>query len=272
MMRERIAEIFSADKTMRREYKVGSVRFGLRELPGDDFFQMGNEEGEKYSDRTERPRHVRRIAPFACTEYLVSQGLWTEVYELAKNRNVMFDENRLQYRSFSSFGANHPVENVSWYDAQEFCRVLNVLMEKRDEYFRLPSEAEWEYAARAGARKTLFSGGNNLAEVGWYNWNTSEVTMPVGLLAPNVFGLYDLSGNVWEWCEDDWQGNHENYPSDGQARINNPNQRGEHRVRRGGSINGYEGTCSCANRFGWKPASRNNDVGFRIVCPVTDSS
>ena len=201
-------------------HRVNGHEFRFRNLPAADNFLMGNNEGEEESFGDEHPRHPRSIAPFALAEYPVTQALWAAVYELAGQRGLTFDAELLRPNPSYFPGPNRPVENVSWDDVHEFCRVLNELLEKPKGHFCLPSEAEWEYAAREGKRDTLYAGSNQLAEVGWYYDNSGKEIMPVGLLAPNDFGLYDLSGNVREWCEDDWHSGYGNRPSNRRARNN----------------------------------------------------
>jgi len=248
--------------------EVNGHAFRFRNLPGMDNFQMGNNEGEEDSYEDEQPRHARSIAPFALAEHPVTQALWTAVYEQAQTKKLEFKEELLRPNPSNFLGPNRPVENVSWDAANEFCRVLNLLLDKPLGHFRLPSEAEWEYAARAGKRETLYAGSNQLNEVGWYDKNNEKETMPVGLLTPNAFGLYDLSGNVYEWCEDDWHNNYNNHLPDGRAWIDDPGNRAEYRVQRGGSWYYYAGYCRCAYRLSRGPDFRDYDIGFRLAAPV----
>ncbi|MBC6995555.1 formylglycine-generating enzyme family protein [Neolewinella lacunae] len=252
-------------------YQVNGYSFHLRNLPGADHFLMGseNEEAESFDD--EKPQHSRNIAPFALAEHPVTQALWTAVHTQASARGLEFDEELLRPNSAYFPGPNRPVENVSWIDAHEFCRVLNELLDKPKGYFRLPSEAEWEYAARAGKRETLYAGSNQLNEVGWYDGNNDKETMPVGLLTPNAFGLFDLSGNVWEWCEDDWHENYNNHPLGSEAWVDDPAERAEGRVQRGGSWSDYAGYCRCAFRYLRRPGFRCFNLGFRLAAPVAES-
>ena len=160
-------------------------------------------------------------------------------------------------------GDNLPVENVSWDDVQAFIRKLNQLTGKR---YRLPTEAEWEYAARGGnkSRGYKYAGGNNIDEVAWYDGNSGERTHPVGKKRPNELGLYDMSGNVWEWCSD-W------YDEDyyGNSPQNNPQgpASGSSRVFRGGSWLNYAILCRSASRYYSTPDSRYGLIGFRLVSP-----
>jgi len=149
-----------------------------------------------------------------------------------------------------------PVTRVSWHDARAFCERIDG---------RLPTEAEWEYACRAGTTTRFYAGGNeaDLDRAGWYDANSGGRVHPVGQKKPNVFGLYDMHGNVWEWCEDDWHGNYKCAPTDGNAWIDNP--RGGARAVRGGSWFFDPPYCRSACRLGFDPDYRNDGIGFRVV-------
>jgi formylglycine-generating enzyme required for sulfatase activity len=147
-----------------------------------------------------------------------------------------------------------PVVGVSWEDGLRYATWAGL---------RLPSEAEWEYACRAGTRTRFYSGDieNDLKEVGWYSENSGKKLHPVGEKKPNAWGLYDMHGNVWEWVEDDWHDSYKKAPDDGRAWVDNP--RGSFRVMRGGGW--YDGAqhCRSAVRF-IAPGSRSGSVGFRL--------
>ena len=164
---------------------------------------------------------------------------------------------RVNPSNWKSF--DRPVEMVSWNDAQEFCAELSRLTGRR---FTLPTEAEWEYAARGGKKSTSakYSGSSSVAAVAWYNGNSGGQTHPVGKLRANELGIYDMSGNVWEWCYD-WYGN---YSSTSQTDPVGPGS-GSSRVLRGGSW--YDGArrCRVANRGDYSPDGRSDDIGFRVV-------
>lgn len=189
---------------------------------------------------------------FWASKYLVTQ----ELYEQVMGKNP------------SRFKGKHrPVEMVSWRDAQVFLEKLN--SDKQIKLndglaFHLPSEAMWEYAARAN-EKTQYSGSNVLAEVAWYNKNSYEQTMPVGLKEPNAFGLYDLSGNVWEWCADaieDWQKMPiDKTPSDGLPYLSD---RYEVKILRGGSCYNDVNFCRVGYRGRSNDFYHSDNVGFRV--------
>ncbi|MGF1532361.1 MAG: formylglycine-generating enzyme family protein, partial [Bernardetiaceae bacterium] len=157
--------------------------------------------------------------------------------------------------------AKHPVESVSWDDAVAFCQMLSELTGKA---YALPSETQWEYAAKGGQQSKGFeyAGSNEIDKVAWYNGNAKGTTHPVGEPDPNELGLYDMSGNVWEWCADDWHGDYKGAPQDGSAWVDNP--RGPGRVLRGGSWLLNAQHCRVANRFSLNPNIRSYDIGFRL--------
>jgi formylglycine-generating enzyme required for sulfatase activity len=158
---------------------------------------------------------------------------------------------------------DRPVEYVSWYDARAFCTALSALTGRT---FSLPSEAQWEYACRAGTT-TLYSYGDSDALLGDYAWwylNSGSQTHPVGTKLPNDWGLYDMMGNVWEWCLDSWHTNYSGAPNDGSAWEP---ETGSSRVLRGGSWgNGYPWIFRSAYRgYNFNPDIRNYGIGFRVL-------
>jgi formylglycine-generating enzyme len=179
-------------------------------------------------------------------------------------------------------GVQHPVEQVSWYDAIRFCGMLNKELNEKSELaklstlpekeldkfkpdpswsgFRLPTESEWEYAAKGDTPELKYSGNDILDLVGWYGANSGEETKPVGRKFPNSFGLYDMCGNVWEWCWD-W------YDEYNKKELNNPigSKTGTYRVLRGGSWDFDAAACRASNRYDGDPDDRYYLIGFRIV-------
>ncbi|MBK6996429.1 MAG: formylglycine-generating enzyme family protein [Lewinellaceae bacterium] len=154
-----------------------------------------------------------------------------------------------------------PVINVTWEDAQEYCKWLS---EKTGQQYRLPTEAEWEFAAMGGtiSKGFNFAGSNDLNEVGWYDVNSGSKTQPVGEKKPNELGLHDMSGNVWEWCADAWHDNYIGAPADSLAWEEN---KGTPRVLRGGAWDTNFFNCRVSRRNYYHPNYRINDYGFRIA-------
>ena len=206
--------------------------------------------GEESWYRHERPSHSVKIKrSFYLQTTPVTQGQW---------QRLMGDNPSF----FKDGGENCPVEQVSWEDAQQFIKKLNK-REKTKEY-RFPSEAEWEYACRAGS-EAEFSFGDDverLDDYAWYGKNSDKKTHPVGQKKPNAWGLYDMHGTVWEWVEDDYHWDYTGAPNDGRAWIDNP--RGSDRVIRGGGWNGDAGRCLSATRGIKRPGDHSSNVGFRL--------
>ena len=197
-----------------------------------------------YSD--EKPAHQVTVSSFYIGKYEVTQEQW----------KMIMGSNPSNFK-----GDNLPVESVSWYDVQEFIRKLNAQTGKQ---YRLPTEAEWEFACRGGLQSAhyKYSGSNNLNDIAWYSDNSGKTTHPVGTKSPNELGIYDMNGNVWEWC-DDWYGA---YSSGAQT---NPQgtASGSYRVFRGGSCYCIARYARVSNRFNSTPDFRNyNLLGFRLAC------
>jgi formylglycine-generating enzyme required for sulfatase activity len=249
-------------------YTVSDLPLTMIDLPGREAFWMGSASGDEDAFPGEYPQHQVALTPFALAQFPVTQGLWGSVLARARVQGIDPKEQGVPDNPSRFRGASRPVEQVNWHEARNFCTLLNKVLQLPPNHFRLPSEAEWEYAARAGKPTHSYAGSNQLEEVGWYRGNNYKATAPVGLLAPNAFGLYDLSGNVWEWCEDDWHGGYDNAPDDGSAWVDDPDTRAEVRVLRGGSwINGPR-FCRCAYRYWGRPDFRDFIVGFRLAAPV----
>ena len=208
-------------------------------------FTMGAtpEQGsDAYDD--ENPAHKVTLSDYYIGKYEVTQEEW---------RSVM-GNNPSNFK-----GANNPVETVSWNDCQEFIKKLNELTGMQ---FRLPTEAEWEYAARGGnkSRGYKYSGSNTIGEVAWYDGDSSKATHQVGTKQANELGLYDMSGNVWEWCSD-WYSYYSSSPS------TNPigSYTGPYRVCRGGSWFSNAQYCRVSNRFNYYPGYRYYNIGMRLA-------
>lgn len=188
----------------------------------------------------------------------LSQAFEIGVYEVTQQQFVQL------MGTTPSKGPSHPAANVSWNEAAAFCRKLSRLAEEETAgyMYRLPTEAEWEYACRAES-ETTFSFGNNevrLSKFAWHDANSRNSTHPVGELLPNAWGLYDMHGNVWEWCSD-WHGEYPNGPlTDPIGPVT-----GTYRVCKGGSFGFTAWSCRSSNRYGNTPDSQIADLGFRVV-------
>ena len=211
---------------------------GFVPIPAGEFM-MGSENG----NAAEKPVHrVRLSQPFEMGKYEVTQAQWEAV----------MGNNPSYFR-----GGNRPVEQVSWYDVQEFIEKLNAL---DDGYvYRLPTETEWEYACRAGSNGDY---AGKLEAMAWYDHNSGQMTHPVGAKQPNAWGLYDMHGNVFEWCQD-WYDS--NYYAQSPSVDPQGSESGTFRVKRGGGWMFSAGFARSAARDLYSPAYRFNFLGFRLV-------
>jgi formylglycine-generating enzyme required for sulfatase activity len=224
----------------------------MLKIPGGSFL-MGSPEGQENDD--ERPQHLVTVPEFFMGKYPVTQAQWRSIAALPSVKISL----KLNPSHFK--GADRPVENVSWHQAVEFCQRLSRLTP--DEY-RLPSEAEWEYACRANT-VTQFCFGDTLDEkLANFNENVRQTTA-VGSYPPNVFGLLDMHGNVWEWCLDNWCENYHGAPIDGSAWINSNTEKDYIRLLRGGSWIDDPDFCRSASRERDKADCHEGFVGFRVV-------
>ena len=218
-------------------FKQPRIEFVL--IPAGEFM-MGSPDSEAGRHRTEGPVHrVTFAKPFYLAKYEVTQGQWKAV--MGSNPS-----------DFKAAGKDAPVENVSWNDCLAFCKKTEL---------SLPTEAQWEYACRAGT-KTRFNLGDtdgDLVRAGWFLGNSEGTTHPVGKKTANAWGLYDMHGNVWELCEDNWHNNYTGAPTDGSAWLGGLSDR----VSRGGSPLYYAQDCRSANRGRDDLSFRNYDLGFR---------
>jgi len=189
------------------------------------------------------------------------KGFWIARHQVTNAQYERFDASHK--RSLSSRGDSHPVVSISWEDARRYCEWLS----ESGLPVRLPSEAEWECACRAGTGTEYWSGDEeaDLARVGWYAGNVGSGTHPVAVKPANPFGLHDMHGNVWEWCEDKGHENYEGAPDDGSAWVEGGSPR---RVFRGGSWYNPAEVCRSAFRIGWHPSSRGVYLGFRPAISV----
>lgn len=228
----------------KRTYTVNGVSFAMVRVAGGTF-TMGSSDGDSEANSDEKPAHEVSLSDYSIGETEVTQALWKAVMGSTP--------------SYFKGDLQHPVEQVNWNDCQEFILKLNSLTGAT---FRLPTEAEWEYAARGGSRSRdyKYSGRNAIASVAWYGDNSSRTTHPVKGKSPNELGLYDMSGNVWEWCAD-WS---DSYLSSSQTNPEGPSS-GSYRVLRGGSWGSDAGRCRVMCRSCDDPLRKNGSRGFRLA-------
>ena len=248
------------------KFTVNGVSFEMVRVEGGTFRMGATSEQEDEADSDEKPVHSVTLSSYYIGKTEVTQALWQAV----------MGSNPSGFK-----GADLPVERVSWNDCQEFIQKLNSLTGRN---FRLPTEAEWEFACRGGnnSRGYKYSGRNKLGSVAWYNGNSGGKTRsvgtflwggftaptgdsggkthPVGTKTPNELGIYDMSGSVWEWCND-WYGS---YTANSQTNPTGP-QSGSGRVRRGGSWFNDAKSCRSSNRNGNYPPDRCNFLGLRLA-------
>jgi formylglycine-generating enzyme required for sulfatase activity len=225
-------------------------------IPGGNF-QMGSPTTEAGRKANESPQHLVNISPFYLGKYVVTQ----EQYQAVMGNNPA-----------ELKGAKRPVEQVSWGESREFCQKL---AQKTGKNYRLPSEAEWEYACRAGTTTPFHFGETITPELVNYNGEfpygqapqglNREVTTNVGTFPPNAFGLYDMHGNVWEWCSDAWHDNYTGAPTDGSSWEVWTSVVTFVRVLRGGSWSYYAANCRSADRLSYPAFSAYGHIGFRVA-------
>jgi len=245
----------SAQAQYFRENLGNGVTLDMVVIPGGTFL-MGSPNSEEGRQDSESPQHSVTIAPFHMGKFAVTQAQYQAI--VGKNPSGFKGEKR-------------PVEQVSWHDAITFCQKLS---EKTGNLYRLPSEAEWEYACRAGTTTPFYFGETITPDLVNFNGNYTygsaskgiyrEQTIDVGSFPPNGFGLHDMHGNVWEWCEDHWHSNYEGAPTNGSAWTTGGDS--NYRSLRGGSWDYDPRYCRSAFRNSLRPVVRYDYVGFRVVC------
>ena len=225
-------------------FTVNGVSFEMVGVEGGTFRMGATSEQEGEANSNEKPVHSVTLSSYYIGKTEVTQALWQAV----------MGSNPSYFK-----GADLPVESVSWGDCQEFIRKLNTMTGQN---FRLPTEAEWEFACRGGnnSRGYKYSGSNNLGSVAWYDDNSGNKTHSVATKSPNELGIYDMSGNVWEWCSD-WYGD---YSSDAQTNPKGPVS-GSDRVCRGGSWYFIVRYCRSSNRLNGNSTNRYNYLGLRLA-------
>ena len=224
-------------------------------IPAGEFLMGTLPDNQEEVPRTEIPQHKVKLASFQFGIYPVTIYQFNFAMRLPK---VKIDLGEKKQARYSWKSDKYPVTGVAWAEAIEFCDRLSLYTGKK---YRLPSEAEWEYACRAGTT-TKYSFGDTITEnqANFYRMGKENRLMPVGQFPPNDFGLYDMHGNVWEWCQDNWHSNYDGAPTDGSAWLGNS----EYHVLRGGSWCAYLGYCCSAYRS--TDGYLSGNIGFRVVC------
>ncbi|MFM7219962.1 MAG: SUMF1/EgtB/PvdO family nonheme iron enzyme, partial [Nodosilinea sp.] len=258
------------------EYRVENLARGVTlemvAIPGGQF-QMGSPETEAERDGSEGPQHLVTVPGFWMSKYPVTQVQWKAVAAWPKVKQDLNSEpSRFK-------GNNSPVEQVSWHDAVEFCARLS---QKTGQEYRLPTEAEWEYACRAGTTTPFYFGETITSDLvnfcSSYTYGSAptgryrEQTTNAGSFPANAFGLYDMHGNVWEWCLDQWHSNYEGAPIDGSAWLDANANENARRVLRGGSWGSLPKNCRSAVRDDNNADGRSYYYGFRVVCLASRTS
>ncbi|MEH2182374.1 SUMF1/EgtB/PvdO family nonheme iron enzyme [Nostoc sp.] len=218
-------------------------------------FMMGSPEGETKRDKDESPQHQVKVPRFFMGKYEITQAQY----------QAIMDNNPSNFK-----GEKRPVEGVNWDDAVEFCKKLS---QKTGKNYRLPSEAKWEYACRAGTKTPFYFGETITTDLVNYNGDNPYGSAPkgefrkettnVGIFSPNSFGLYDMHGNVYEWCRDVYNENYQDAPKDGSAWLTGEENDG--RLLRGGGWNDYAWDCRSANRHNYYHTHLDYVIGFRVV-------
>ena len=241
-------------------------------------FTMGSPPNEKDSYDDERPQQKVNVPTFFIGKYPITQAQWRAIASRTDLKvdpsaplRVNLDLNPANFKDRPD-SDRRPVEQVNWYDAIEFCARLSKLTRRE---YRLPSEAEWEYACRAGTTTPFYFGETITGELANYNAGSTYAeeakgehrgeTTPVGQFPPNAFGLYDMHGNVWEWCADTWHDNYDGAPTDGSVWTENGND--NRSPMRGGSWGSIPDICRSAFRNYYdRRGNRSGLNGFRVVC------
>jgi formylglycine-generating enzyme required for sulfatase activity len=249
-------------------------------IPGGTF-EMGSPETEEGHASNESPQHTVKVPAFFMGKNPVTQAQWKAVADRLPQIN-----RKLNPKPSRFDGNNYPVENVSWHDAIEFCARLSKLSDRE---YSLPSEAQWEYACRAGTTTPFHFGGTIDSAIANYRAQDRKIgetiylgkygqgklgefrnkTTPVGSFkVANTFGLYDMHGNVLEWCMDHWHDSYIDAPTDGFAWIDENASENAQRVLRGGSWLSRPRNCRSASRIGRGADDRSFDIGFRVISPA----
>lgn len=235
-------------------FDLGSgIILEMNYIPAGTFLMgSGNVEHESPVTQTD-------ISAFWMGKYVITQKQWQTVAQTFEWKDRVLPADPAFFK-----GEQHPVEQINWYEAVEFCDRLNQRFGKN---FRLPCEAEWEYACRAGTTTRFFFGDDktDLNDYAWFNDNSLHRTHPIGQKLPNPWGLYDIIGNTWEWCEDRWRQTYDQALPEADLLKNSIH---ESRLLRGASWNAFPGACTPTARNRILPDYRAFYYGLRVVCDV----
>ncbi len=230
-----------------RDHLGNGVHLEMVRIPSGKF-ALGSPTNETGRRENESPISEINVPAFYMAKFVVTQEQWVAIMG---SNPAIFREN-----------LQAPVENISWLEAQDFCQKLAA---KTQHLYRLPSESEWEYACRAGTNTAYHFGDSptELADYAWFADNANKRSHPVGAKVPNPWGLSEMHGGIWEWCEDVWHDNFNGAPADGSAWVLDGYT--SRRVRRGGSWSNEAKLCRSASREWHWQSDRYNDIGFRVV-------
>lgn len=249
---------FSQGK-LRENFKesVYGIEISMIYVEGGEFMMGGTSEQGKEADKDEVIHRVT-VGDFFIGQFEITQSQWEAVMETSVVQQSRKADAKLTLDKLNGVGPDYPMYYVTWEEAMEFCRLLS---KKTGKKYSLPTEAEWEFAARGGLKsdarsRTKYSGSNLVERVAWYDRGSCH---PVGQLEPNELNIYDMSGNVWEWCLDRYE---RDYADDPEFLAGN---NGSQRVFRGGGWRGSADGCRSANRHGHAPGYRCFDLGFRVA-------
>ncbi len=251
----------------RENYKesVFGIEIPMVYVEGGEFMMGGTSEQGKEADKDEVLHRVT-VKDFYIGQFEITQAQWEAVMETSVVQQSKKADAKLTLDKLNGVGPDYPMYYITWEEAMEFCKILS---KKTGKKYTLPTEAEWEFAARGGVKsdprsRTKYAGSNLIDRVAWYDRGSAH---PVGQLEPNELDLYDMSGNVWEWCYD-WYGAYskiETFNPEGPAM-------GEERVLRGGSFHNPASRCRVSYRGHNSPERRAGYRGFRIVCHIEPSA
>ena len=250
---EALISQYHSEASSTKEFTVNGVSFKMKKVDGGTFQMGATEEQGSDADENEMPVHSVTLSKYWIGETEVTQALW---YAVMGQRPTSDGD---QWSSDMGLGDNYPAYWASWDDCQEFITRLNQLT---GQSFRLPTETEWEFAARGGnsSQGYKYAGSNTIDDVAWFASNSSSMAHPVATKSPNELGLYDMNGNLMEWCQD-WYGN---YSSSAQTDPTGPSS-GSDRVLRSGSWYNNAKYCRVSFRYYITPSFRSSTVGLRLA-------